>query len=236
VLARVFEETGLSTVALALIRNHAERVKPPRALFVPFPLGFALGKPNDPTFQHRVLEAAFDLLAAPSGPVVKDFGEVAEAPAEVFQASDVAPGAETTGEATPGVGDPADELTHLRGYYEQWLEDHEGRTMVGLTGVPQRRWRGLVRYLQGVADGLDRAYAERPADVPVLLFLRRAADDLKAFYFEAQMARRPDQVDNDLNRWFWSETAMGALLARVAERVAGMDEPDRELWARRIAR
>jgi hypothetical protein len=124
----------------------------------------------------------------------------------------------------------------MRGYYEQWLADHDGRTMVGLTGIPQRRWRGLVRYLQAFADDRDEPYADRPAEVPLLLFLRRAADDLKAFYFEAQMARRPDRVDNELNRWFWAETAMGALLTRIAERVGGMDVPDRDLWARRIAR
>ena len=230
-LARVFEEAGLSTVALALIRDHAERVKPPRALFVPFPLGFALGKPNDPPFQHLVLAAALGLLAATEGPVLADFEESADAPAEVLQASDVDPG-----RLAARALDPADELTRMRGYYEQWLANHEGRTMVGLTGVPQRRWRGLVRFLQAFADGRDEGYPERPADVPVLLFLRRAADDLKAFYFEAQMARRPDQVDNELNRWFWSETAMGALINRVAERVGGTSEPERILWARRIAR
>ena len=59
-LARVFEEAGLSTTSIVLIREHAERVKPPRALFVPFPFGFAFGNPDDPPFQHRVLAAALD--------------------------------------------------------------------------------------------------------------------------------------------------------------------------------
>lgn len=232
-LARVFEEAGLATTTLALIRNHAERVKPPRALFVPFPLGFALGKPNDPAFQHRVLAAAFSLLEAAAGPVLADFDEAGDAPAEVLQASGVGPPSPAAALALP---DPADELTGLRGYYEQWLTEHDGRTMVGLTPIPQRRWRGLVRYLQAFADGQDPAYAERPADMSVVQLLRYAADDLKAFYFEARMARRPNQVDNDLQRWFWAETAMGALLVRVADRIRQSDDPDRELYARRIAR
>ena len=61
-------------------------MKPPRALFVPFPFGMALGRANDPELQHRVLRAALDLLAEPAGPVLRDFpddAEMAERPAEV---------------------------------------------------------------------------------------------------------------------------------------------------------
>lgn len=108
--------------------------------------------------------------------------------------------------------------------------------MVGLTGIPQRRWRGLVRFLQAYADGRDEPYPERPAAAPLLQFLGYAANDLKALYFEARMARRPGEVDNELHRWFWSDTAMGALLIRVADRVGQSDDPERILFARRIAR
>ena len=230
-LARALEEEGLSTVSLALIRDHAQRAKPPRALFVPFPLGFALGRPNDPPFQHRVLAAAFDLLQAERGPVLVDFEEESDAPVEVLAASQVQ-------EVAPRVrdADPADELTALRGYYERWLDEHDGRTMVGLTAIPQRRWRGLVRYLQAFAAGDSPAYRDRPTEMPLARFLRYAADDLKAFYFEARMARRPDQRDNDLHRWFWGETAMGGLLVRVSERMASSEDADLVQGARFIAR
>jgi hypothetical protein len=253
VLARVFEEHGLSTVALGLIRNHLERVNPPRALFVPFPLGFALGKPDDPEFQHRVLRAVFSLLEAQSGPVLADFDEESDAPPEVFQASQVAraatgtaggmgpdrpgAGAEANPAAgDPAAGDPADEVTALRGYYERWLAEHDGRTMVGLSGVPQRRWRGLVRFLEAYAAGRDQWYAERPPDLSLAQFLRYGADDLKAFYFEARMERRPDQRDNDLHRWFWTETSMGELLSRVVARMTESGDPELALYARGIAR
>ena len=62
-LARVLEATELSTIQITLVREHTEKVKPPRALFGPFPYGLALGKPNDPEFQHRVLAQAFGLFA-----------------------------------------------------------------------------------------------------------------------------------------------------------------------------
>jgi hypothetical protein len=50
------------------------------------------------------------------------------------------------------------------------------------------------------------------------------------------MARRPDQVDNELQRWFWTETAMGALLARVADRMAASGDAELALYAKGIAR
>ena len=60
VLARVFEEHGLVTTSISLVREHTERVKPPRALFVPFPFRHPLGEANDPELQTRVMRAAFD--------------------------------------------------------------------------------------------------------------------------------------------------------------------------------
>ena len=108
--------------------------------------------------------------------------------------------------------------------------------MVGLCGIPQRRWRGLIRYLEGFAAGTPPWYAELPGDVPLARFLRYAADDLKAFCLEARMARRPDQVDNELQRWFWTETAVGALLRLVADRMADSGDPEMTLYARGIAR
>jgi hypothetical protein len=230
VLARALEDEGLSTVSLVLIRNHAERTKPPRALFVPFPLGFALGRPNDPPFQHRVLASAFSLLGAERGPVLADFDEESDAPTEVLAASQVVPAKS----AVPA--DAADEITALRGYYERWIEERDGRTMVGLSGVPQRRWRGLVRFLEAFAEGREIEYADRPPDVPLARFLRYAADDLKAFYLEGRMARRPDQRDNDLHRWFWAETAIARLLLRVSKRMAESGDSELVQHARHVAR
>ncbi len=198
------------------------RVKPPRALSVPFPFGFALGTPEDPPFQHKVLAAALDLLNADSTPVLAEFAEDGAAPVRLLQAS--AARADLTTQVN---ADPADELTAMRGYYERRIADQDGRTMVGLTDIPQRRWRDLVKYMQAFADGQDAAYEDMPADVPAPRFLRLAADDLKAFYFEARMCQRPDQQNNDLQKWFWTETAAGNLLTKVADRLnASGDEGD----------
>ena len=60
------------------MREHTEKIKPPRALFVPFPFGHAFGRPDDAALQARVLRSVLDLLDAPSGPVLRDFPDDAE--------------------------------------------------------------------------------------------------------------------------------------------------------------
>ena len=74
--AAELERQGISTVVLHLLRNVAEKVQPPRALYVPFRHGYPLDTPNDPQRQHAVLEAALQLLEDPSltAPVLRDYG------------------------------------------------------------------------------------------------------------------------------------------------------------------
>lgn len=216
-LARAIEETGLPTVAIALVKEHAQRVKPPRALWAPFPFGFALGKPDDPVFQHKVLAAALGLLHENAVPALAEFPEDADAPPVLLQAS------AAQGRAANRDGDPADEVTALRGYYERWVEER-GRTMVGLSGTPQRRFRALVRWLQTFAAGDDAPYPDAPDGMPAARFLRLACDDLKAFFMEARLSQRPNESDDARQRWFWSETAMGSLIASAAARLAAQGD------------
>ena len=213
VLARVFEEAGLTTVAIALVREHAERVRPPRALWVPFYFGYTMGKPDDPKFQHQVLAAALATLDADAGPVLTDYPEDA-GPIGLPQASEVA--SSSNGDAKPL--DAAGEITALRGYYERWQEQR-GRTAVGVTGIPQRRFRGIIRFLEAYAESDEADMDERPADVSVPQFVRYCADDLKAFCYEARMAQRPGDNETDIHTWFWGQTAVGALIDSITQRL-----------------
>ena len=61
-VAAELERRGIATVVLQLLREVAEKVRPPRALFVPFPHGYPLEAPDDPVRQRRVLEAALALV------------------------------------------------------------------------------------------------------------------------------------------------------------------------------
>lgn len=67
-VAAELERQGISTVCLMLLREVAEKVRPPRALCVPFRHGYPLGQPEDPQGQSRVLEAAFYVLENEAGP------------------------------------------------------------------------------------------------------------------------------------------------------------------------
>jgi len=77
-VAAELERQGISTVAVQLLRNVAERVRPPRALFVPFRHGYPLGEPNAPAHQHAVIGAALSMLENPelTPPALEDFRPV----------------------------------------------------------------------------------------------------------------------------------------------------------------
>ena len=61
-VAAELERQGIATVAIQLLRMVADKVRPPRALCVPFDHGYPLDRPNDAAAQHRVLEASLTLL------------------------------------------------------------------------------------------------------------------------------------------------------------------------------
>jgi hypothetical protein len=66
-LAGELERRGIATVCIALVREVAERVRPPRALAVPFDFGLPLGAPHDAALQTSVMRAALALLGT-TGP------------------------------------------------------------------------------------------------------------------------------------------------------------------------
>ncbi len=61
-VAAELERQGISTVAIQLLRDVAEKVRPPRALVVPFLHGYPLDRPGDPKRQHAILKAALKML------------------------------------------------------------------------------------------------------------------------------------------------------------------------------
>jgi hypothetical protein len=73
-VAAELERQGIATVTIQLLREVAERVRPPRALCVPFRHGYPLGRPDDPALQSAVIQAAFDVLVAPGpAPLLADY-------------------------------------------------------------------------------------------------------------------------------------------------------------------
>lgn len=71
-IAAEIERRGIATVSVMLLREVAEKVRPPRALVVPFAHGFPLGRPHDAEEQKNVIRAALALLDR-EAPLIADY-------------------------------------------------------------------------------------------------------------------------------------------------------------------
>ncbi len=67
-IARVLEEAGIATVCIVMRREVAQNVKPPRALFVKFPMGAPLGPAGDAETQRGVILEALSVLTSATEP------------------------------------------------------------------------------------------------------------------------------------------------------------------------
>lgn len=216
-LAHYFEDEGIPTVVVALLREQAEKVRPPRALWVPFPLGRPFGAPDDADQQRRVLKQALSLLEASSGPVLIDLDEAeaesAEDTAWVCTVRFPSPGKERAGIARR----VADEVTMLRPWYDLGVE-RRGRTTLGLARAPVEE---AAAWLAAFAEG-----SAPPAPAPEESMadnLRWSAEDLKTFYFEAATAQPGPASEGRLESWFWEESAAGDLLRALRARCLADD-------------
>ena len=75
-VCRVVEEAGISTVCLSTGRDLTEQVKPPRSLFMNFPMGNNFGAPDDVEMQTRILRRSLQMVAeVETGGVLIDWEE-----------------------------------------------------------------------------------------------------------------------------------------------------------------
>jgi hypothetical protein len=72
-LQAAIERAGIPTVSISLLREVTAKLRPPRALFAPFPMGYPLGAPNDPGLQHRIISAALRLLERDDVPILEEY-------------------------------------------------------------------------------------------------------------------------------------------------------------------
>jgi len=73
--ARAVEAEGVPTVSLSIVREITEKTPPPRALFLRFPFGHALGEAGRREQHHRVLYLALELLFSAATPgTIRDAG------------------------------------------------------------------------------------------------------------------------------------------------------------------
>ncbi len=82
-IARFIEEAGVPTVSMTSALDITRKVKPPRALFLNFPLGHQAGKPFEPELQREIAKRA--LLALEE---MKEPGEILMLPYEWLEGGD----------------------------------------------------------------------------------------------------------------------------------------------------
>lgn len=201
----MIEARGIATTTIGLVRPHMERTRPPRGLWVPFPLGRPLGEPEDKAFQHSVLKAALSLLERASGPVILE-----NYPSD-------APSMADSAEWRPKLSlEPTN--SHLLKTGSDWAaafesemhivmpvwevaKNQSGRTMVGNAPLSPTDW---APYAMQFIDG---EIPESPvAFMSSAVLLRYIADDIKAMYYEAGQATTPRPSVKQIESWFWNHT------------------------------
>lgn len=202
-LAHVLEQEGLVTVSLSLVREHAERTKPPRALHCQFPMGRPLGKPNDAAFQRSVLEAAFALLEKEAGPVLEDFPEEIKDEAASPLSCQVPPRMDVN------VPEAIDEARGLRAAYDRAVAESDltnvGR-LADADGIPD-----LIESFIKIVEGTPWTEAGVPDNN-----LMEASKDIMSYYEEAARALAGHvPAARAAESWFFRDTASGKLLKEV---------------------
>jgi hypothetical protein len=212
-LARALEASGIATVSLLSNRQQAETVGPPRGLYCEFPLGRPLGRPLDPAFQRRVLDAAFDLLPRRDAPLIVDFGEVIEDEADEPLSCPIPP------RLDPAEPAPVSEARGLRAAYERGVE-RIGMTQVGRVvdadGVPE-----AIRTFVRVVEGTPWNEVDYPGGEPATVLM-----DIRAYYEEAALGLS-DHVPaaRASESWYYRKTRTGELMRRYLDVVKDADPP-----------
>jgi len=202
------------------VRENTVSMQPPRALWVPFPLGRPLGRPGDAAFQLDVITSALALLNRTEGPVLEDYPR--DAPPIGAQHAAACP---VSFAAHAGDGSwqtrLKQEFSQVQPWYELARRRREGRTLVGIADQPPGQ------NIQVLAKHLDKGVL--PTDVT---WLKRAIEDIKAYYLEAMTAQPGDHDSRALQAQFWQQTCCGAAILAFYHQFQDADDERLKLMAR----
>lgn len=223
-LSYFLEREGLLTTGISLVRENTESMQPPRALWVTFPLGRPLGVPGDAAFQLDVIAAALDLLNRSGGPVLEDYPH--DAPPVDAESAAACPVSFAKDNANDGSWQArlGREFSQLEPWYELARRRRGGRTLVGIADQsPEQNVQILARHLD---DG------DIPADIT---WLKRAIEDIKAYYIEAMTAQPGDYDGGAVQAQFWRESSFGAAILAFYHQFQNSDDDQLKLIARILA-
>ena len=165
-----------------------------------------MGVPNDPAFQHRVMNAGLALLQRGSGPVLEDY------PEDIEDAGEFMPPACPVSFAKLQEKEASQhktwqhhlsvELDEMKLWYDMGLNRRNGRTLVGVCPSP------IQDILTRLAEYLDQN--KLPTDD--LVWFKHAIEDAKAYYIEAMTAQPGHYAQDEVYARLWHETALGRAL------------------------
>jgi hypothetical protein len=187
-------------------------MRPPRALYVDFPLGLPLGKSLDSVFQHSVLDAAFKLLEKSAGPVLEEFPEVINADTSLPLVCSLPPTYD------PNLHPAVDEAQALRGAYDRALAKN-GRTSIGEYASASQIPNQINKFAM-VAAG--EPWDEVGFDAPTY----RIAQDIRAYYEElaGELAEGPASAQS-IEDWFYEQTVTGGIMTAARKKMRDADAP-----------
>ncbi len=211
----------VATTGISLIRAHAEGMKPPRSLWVPFPLGRPLGSPDQPDFQRDVLLSALQLLETATATVIVDYPHDAPTSGDDPWACAVALAPPEPANESEALRDQLlDEIRQLAPWHAEQVK-RRGRTTIGISGASVEQIEDLATLLADFATGAEPSDGEIDWNHPMPLRLKFASDDLRAFYHEAATAQPGANypTDADLNDWLFNQTLLGTVLRQIVGRM-----------------
>ena len=223
-------EGRVATTGVSLIREHAEGMKPPRSLFVPFPLGRPLGSPDQPDFQRDVLLSSLKLLETATETALADYPHDPPTSGDDPWACAVALAPPEPANESEALRDQlVEEIRQLAPWHAESLK-RRGRSTVGISGASIEQVEQLANLLADFATGEEPSDGEIDWNHPMPVRLKFASDDLRAFYHESATAQPGANypTDADLNDWLFNQTLLGTVLRQIVGRM-------RESEDRRVA-
>ncbi len=217
---------GIATVQVSLIRPVSEAVRPPRALWVPFPLGRPLGPPNRSDVQLDVLRQTLGLVNQPNGPVLIDYPDTVEddiQPEDGWSCPVVFPGIQPETESGALKVQLRTEVQFLRPWFDEGVRKR-GRTTVGTSGKGAESIGEMLEILATFSADAEMTIPNGYSH-PMPELLRYLSADIRAFYSEAAISKPSPTLPtpDDLEEWFFLETVAGDVIYEVRERLLRAD-------------
>ena len=219
-------EGRVATTGVSLIREHAEGMKPPRSLFVPFPLGRPLGSPDQPDFQRDVLLTALQLLETATETALADYPHDAPTSGDDPWACAVALAPPEPANESEALRDQlVEEIRQLAPWHGESLK-RRGRTTVGISGATVEQMEGLAVLLADFATGAEPSTARSTGTIRC----RCGSSSLPTTCARSTTSRPPLSpgptipTDADLNDWLFNRTLLGTVLRQIVGRMQASDD------------